>query len=55
MAHDHLSVPDPDAGGMLIKEWVMEPGDAVAFNFLTLHGARGNSVATTGVLAPAGG
>jgi ectoine hydroxylase-related dioxygenase (phytanoyl-CoA dioxygenase family) len=22
---------------------VMEPGDAVAFNFLTLHGARGNT------------
>ncbi|MGB0799791.1 MAG: phytanoyl-CoA dioxygenase family protein, partial [Planktomarina sp.] len=24
-------------------EWEMEPGDAVAFNFGTLHGARGNT------------
>ncbi|MCK0151604.1 phytanoyl-CoA dioxygenase family protein [Marivita sp. S6314] len=35
-------VPDPDADGMDIREWTMEPGDAVAFNFMTLHGARGN-------------
>ena len=36
-------VPDPDAEGMDIKEWPMEPGDAVAFNFGILHGARGNT------------
>lgn len=35
-------VPDPDAEGMDVREWKMEPGDAVAFNFMTLHGARGN-------------
>ena len=35
-------VPDPDSDGMDIREWSMEPGDAVAFNFMTLHGARGN-------------
>jgi ectoine hydroxylase-related dioxygenase (phytanoyl-CoA dioxygenase family) len=35
-------VPDPDAEGMDIKEWTMDPGDAVAFNFGILHGARGN-------------
>jgi ectoine hydroxylase-related dioxygenase (phytanoyl-CoA dioxygenase family) len=35
-------VPDPDAEGMEVREWPMEPGDAVAFNFMTLHGARGN-------------
>ncbi|MDA7423646.1 phytanoyl-CoA dioxygenase family protein [Thalassococcus lentus] len=35
-------VPDPDAEGMEVREWTMEPGDAVAFNFMTLHGARGN-------------
>jgi ectoine hydroxylase-related dioxygenase (phytanoyl-CoA dioxygenase family) len=28
---------------MKILEWEMEPGDAVAFNYGTLHGARGNS------------
>ena len=41
--NDHyLPVPDPDAEGMDIREWAMEPGDAVAFNFRILHGARGN-------------
>lgn len=38
----YMPVPDPDAEGMDIREWEMQPGDAVAFNFLTLHGARGN-------------
>jgi len=27
---------------MRVLEWSMEPGDAVAFSFGTLHGARGN-------------
>lgn len=39
-------VPDPDAQGMDILEWHMEPGDAVAFHFKTLHGARGNEAAS---------
>ena len=38
----YMEVPDPDAQGMPVREWQMEPGDAVAFNYLTLHGARGN-------------
>lgn len=38
----YLAVPDPDAEGMDIREYEMEPGDAVAFNYKTLHGARGN-------------
>ncbi|MGV6804852.1 MAG: phytanoyl-CoA dioxygenase family protein [Ruegeria sp.] len=38
----YISVPDPEAEGMRIVEFEMEPGDAVAFNFKTLHGARGN-------------
>lgn len=38
----YIPVPDPDAEGMRVLEWPMEPGDAVAFNFKTLHGARGN-------------
>ena len=37
-----MPVPDPDAEGMAVLEWAMEPGDAVAFDFRTLHGARGN-------------
>lgn len=40
---DYMPVPDPDAEGMTILEWEMEPGDAVAFNYGTLHGARGNT------------
>ncbi|AUG51959.1 phytanoyl-CoA dioxygenase family protein [Thalassospira marina] len=38
----YMPVPDPDAEGMDIREWHMEPGDAVAFDFRILHGARGN-------------
>ncbi|WP_170340431.1 phytanoyl-CoA dioxygenase family protein [Ruegeria arenilitoris] len=38
----YIAVPDPVAEGMRIVEFDMEPGDAVAFNFRTLHGARGN-------------
>lgn len=38
----YMAVPDPDAEGMQVMEWQMAPGDAVAFDYLTLHGARGN-------------
>jgi ectoine hydroxylase-related dioxygenase (phytanoyl-CoA dioxygenase family) len=41
--HNYMPVPDPEAEGMRIVEWQMEPGDAVAFNYRTLHGARGNT------------
>ena len=37
-----MEVPDPDAEHMPILEWDMEPGDAVAFTYRTLHGARSN-------------
>ncbi len=40
---DYMPVPDPDAEGMKILEFAMTPGDAVAFNFDILHGARGNT------------
>lgn len=40
---DFMPVPDPDAENMRVLEWQMEPGDAVAFDFRTLHGARGNN------------
>ena len=39
----YMAVPNPDTEGMPVLEWTMEPGDAVAFNFRTLHGARGNA------------
>jgi ectoine hydroxylase-related dioxygenase (phytanoyl-CoA dioxygenase family) len=42
----YMAVPDPDAEGMDVREWAMEPGDAVAFNYHILHGARGNDAAT---------
>jgi ectoine hydroxylase-related dioxygenase (phytanoyl-CoA dioxygenase family) len=38
----YMPVPDPDAEGMKILEWDMDPGDAVAFHYGILHGARGN-------------
>ena len=39
-----MPVPDPDANpnDNEILEWQMEPGDAVLFDFRTVHGARGN-------------
>lgn len=39
----YMPVPDPEAEGMAVREWEMEPGDAVAFHYRTLHGARGNA------------
>lgn len=45
-AGNYMPVPDPEAEGMPILEWPMEPGDAVAFHFRTLHGARGNTATT---------
>lgn len=38
----YIPVPDPEAEGMDIREFTLEPGDAVAFHFAVLHGARGN-------------
>lgn len=42
--NDYLPVPDPDAdpGKHRVLEWAMEPGDAVLFDFRTVHGARAN-------------
>ena len=43
---DYLPVPDPDKDPSLrVLEWQMEPGDAIAFDFRTVHGARGNETA----------
>lgn len=38
-------IPDIDAvrGDLTIHGWAMEPGDAVAFDFRTIHGAPGNA------------
>ena len=43
--HDWIEVPDPDSdddAGHTVLEWAMEPGDAVLFDYRTVHGARGN-------------
>jgi len=42
----YMAVPDPDANGMPVVEFPMQPGDALAFDFRTLHGARGNDSPT---------
>jgi len=41
---DYLPVPNPDAepSKYQVLEWQMQPGDAVAFHYKTVHGARGN-------------
>jgi len=41
---DYLPVPDPDTSpqDFTILEWEMEPGDAVLFDYRTVHGARAN-------------
>ncbi len=39
----YMPVPDPDAEGMRVVEFEMAPGDAVAFHYRILHGARGNT------------
>ncbi len=40
----YLPVPDPDAepSKYEVLEWEMQPGDAIAFHYRTVHGARGN-------------
>ncbi len=42
---DWIDVPNPDAepDKFDVLEWAMEPGDAVLFDFRTVHGARGNT------------
>jgi ectoine hydroxylase-related dioxygenase (phytanoyl-CoA dioxygenase family) len=42
---DYLPVPDPDRepDKFTVLEWPMQPGDAVAFHYRTVHGARGNT------------
>ncbi len=40
----YMPIPDPDAEGMPVAEWEMEPGDAVAFNYMILHGTRGEEL-----------
>lgn len=46
-AADYLPVPNPDAepDKYRVLEWPMQPGDAVAFHYKTVHGARGNLAA----------
>jgi len=43
-AGDYLPVPDPDAepDKYSLLEWPVQPGDAIAFHYNTVHGARGN-------------
>jgi ectoine hydroxylase-related dioxygenase (phytanoyl-CoA dioxygenase family) len=44
---NYRPVPDPDREPDLrVLEWAMEPGDAVLFDFRTVHGARGNAAAS---------
>ena len=39
-------MPDIDSGDYDIRSWAIEPGDVVAFNFRTVHGANANTLDT---------
>jgi ectoine hydroxylase-related dioxygenase (phytanoyl-CoA dioxygenase family) len=44
---EYRSVPDPDSEpDHRVLEWDMQPGDAIAFDYRTVHGARGNTEPT---------
>ena len=45
---DYIPVPDPDENPTKYKtlQWEMNPGDAIAFHFNAVHGARGNKTNT---------
>jgi len=38
-----VDIPDVEQSDFEIKQWAIEPGDAVAFDFRTLHGANANT------------
>jgi ectoine hydroxylase-related dioxygenase (phytanoyl-CoA dioxygenase family) len=38
-----MDLPDIDGGDYDIRAWAVEPGDAVVFNFRTVHGANANA------------
>jgi len=42
-----MDLPDIDNGDFLIRSEAVEPGDVVAFNFKTVHGANANTVNTS--------
>jgi len=43
----YFDAPDPDRDSSLrVLEWQMAPGDAVIFDYRTVHGARGNDAST---------
>ena len=40
--NDFMDMPNIDNGDFEIKQWSTEPGDVIAFNFKTIHGANPN-------------
>ncbi len=38
-----MDLPDIDNGDYDIKTWAVDPGDAIAFNFNTIHSAKANT------------
>jgi len=43
---EFMNMPDIDSGDYDIRSWAIEPGDVVAFNFRTVHGANANTIDT---------
>ena len=42
-----MNMPNLDNGDFDIKQWATEPGDVIAFNFKTIHGANANMLPGT--------
>jgi ectoine hydroxylase-related dioxygenase (phytanoyl-CoA dioxygenase family) len=51
-AFEEVPEVEADRGAHAILGWALEPGDAVAFNMLTLHAAAGSRRRRTRVLGP---
>lgn len=45
-SEEFVDLPDIDQGDFKILSWPVEPGDVIAFNFKTIHGANANTQQT---------
>ncbi|MGH8034151.1 MAG: phytanoyl-CoA dioxygenase family protein, partial [Lysobacterales bacterium] len=43
-ASGFMDLPDIEGGDYAIQTWAMNPGDAIVFNFKTVHGANANTL-----------
>ncbi len=41
-----MDIPDIECSDFAIKQWAMQPGDAIAFDFRIIHGAHANTLSS---------